>query len=259
MRALVALATAAAILVAGSVRAQIGVTVEGSVSRPGEHELGTRPRLLDAVKAAGIRAEAYLHGAAWLHRAEIAPQRELKAGVLFDLAVLEQEARLDGDAARIALVARLRDQLRAMPLTGRRVNTLDPVRLELEPRSNRVVSAGDRLLFPVRPDTVSITGAVRADCVLPFVGLRGAAGYVADCPRHADADADWLYVIQPDGQVLRRGIALWNRDHAQPLAPGARIFVPLRADMLRERAERLNGEFAAFLATQVLEPVGVAQ
>ena len=104
-----------------------------------------------------------------------------------------------------------------------------------------------------------LTGAVQAECVLSFVGLRPAAQYRADCPLHRDADSDWLYVVQPDGQVLRQGIAPWNRDRDQPLAPGARIVVPIRTSALKGRADRLNDELANFLATQPLDAKGEAR
>lgn len=251
------LAFALLMLACGAASAELAVTAEGAVLRPGPQRLAAGARLLDVVRAAGVRSDAYLLGAAWLHDGELAAQRELKAGLLFDLGALERSARLDGDAGLAALAARLNVQISAMPVTGRRVNTLDPLRLELEPRSNRPLADRDRLLFPPRPATVTVTGAVTADCELPFVGLRAAAEYAADCPRAAGADSDWLLIVQPDGQVQRRGIALWNRDPRQPIAPGARVVVPLRAAVLQDLAEQLNDDLAAFLATQPL-PLGEA-
>src|SRR5690606_3683307 len=144
-------------------------------------------------------------------------------------------ALAEGDESLAALAARLAAQVRTMPVTGRRPNTLDPVRLELEPRNNRPLAAGDRLIYPPRPATVTVIGAVEADGVLPFAGLRPATAYAADCPRHAAADPDWLHVIQPDGTVSRHGVAGWNRDPAQPLAPGARVYVPLRQALVEGR------------------------
>ena len=252
------LIVAAVILASHATFAQLSVTVEGSVVRPGRHTLNTGARLLDAVRAAGVRPDAYLLGAVWLDGGAMASQRKLKIGLMFELAVLEQGAWLDGDAELAALAARLGDQVRAMPITGHRANTLDPIRLELEPRSNRLLTGGDRLLFPARPQTITVVGAVRADCVLPFVGIRSATDYASACPRHANADPDWLYIVQPDGAILRRGVALWNRDHPQPLAPGARIVVPLAESSLKGRADRFNDDLAAFLATQPVGHVGEA-
>ncbi len=239
-------------LASGAESADLVVQTAGNVLRPGPQQLVAGARLLDAARAGGVRSDAYLLGAAWLHTGEVTAQRELKAGLLFDLGALERSASLDGDAGLAALAARLTEQVRAMPVTGRRVNTLDPLRLELEPRSNRPLADGDRIVFPPRPATVTVTGAVIADCELPFVGLRAAAEYAADCPRAFGADSDWLLIVQPDGQVQRRGVAPWNCDPEQPLAPGTRVVVPLRAARLKALAEQLNDDLAAFLATQPL-------
>ena len=250
---------AVAALGAGLANGGPNVVVEGLVERPGAQALGEGARLFDAVHAAGVEGDAFLAGAAWLSREQRAAQEGLKGGLLFDLAVVERGARLGGHDGLAALAARLAAQVRAMPVSGRRFNTLDPVRLELETRSNRPLADGDRLLFPPRPATVAVIGAVEADCTLPFVGLRPATAYAADCPPHAAADPDWLYVIQPDGAIMRRGIAPWNRDAAQPLAPGARVYVPLGAALLAGRAEELNDDFAAFLATQPLATEGAGR
>ncbi|MCY1368953.1 hypothetical protein D9M69_559670 [compost metagenome] len=60
-------------------------------------------------------------------------------------------------------------------------------------------------------------------------------------------------MVQPNGQVQRQGIALWNRQEAPSPAPGARIYVPVRSAGLGDPTPDLNAEFAAFIATQPLE------
>ena len=239
--------------------AQSAVVVEGQVQRPGEYRVQPDTRLLQVIQAAGVTSDAYLISAAWLSRSHQSTQRGLKAGLVFDLRTAHQDALLRDDAHAAQLVARLLDRVNEMPVTGRRLGTLDPVRLEVQPRTNRLLEPGDRLVFPPRPHTITVTGAVAADCMLPFSGLRAAADYVADCPLHPDADTSWIYLIQPDGTVNRRGVAGWNREPPQTLAPGATVYVPLRAAMLRGRAEELNDDFAAFLATQPLPLTREAQ
>lgn len=251
-----ALALAAAATFSALTSAEVTVSVDGAVSRAGEQRLQEGARLFDAIKAAGVVPEAYHLGAAWLHRKDIPAQRELKFGLIFDLNVIGKDAERAENAGLVVLVDRLRDGLNSMPVTGRRANTLDPIRLELDRGSNRHVDDGDRLLYPVRPKTVLVTGAVHADCELPHVGLRPAIEYLAACPRHPAADTDWSYVVQPDGQVFRQGVALWNRESGSPLAPGARLYVPLRATMTKEAAQAFNDAFAAFLATQPLPLAG---
>lgn len=235
------------------------VRVEGLVERPGRYPLAEGGRLLDAIGPAQVRAEAYLLGAAWLNRAAVTEQRELKIGLIFDLAVLERRARLEGRPDLATLARRLAEQVRNLPVSGRRPNTLDPLRLETEPASNRLLDDGDRLLFPPRPWQIRITGAVRIDCHLPFSGLQPAVDYLRDCPRHPAADPDWLYLIQPDGQISRLGIGAWNRDPDQVLAPGAVLYVPLDESALMELAEDLNREMARFIATQPLPLDGVTE
>lgn len=247
-----AFALAVAATFGAPVGAEVVVMVQGAVSRAGGQSLQDGARLFDAVKAAGVGPDAYLLGAAWLRGKDIAAQRELKFGLVFDLEVIAKDAARAGNSTLSALADRLRDGIAAMPVTGRRANTLDPVRLELDRGSNRLLGDGDRLLFPVRPKTVRVTGAVLADCELPHAALHPATGYLANCPRHPAADTDWIYVIQPDGQVVRQGAALWNREQGSPLAPGARLHVPLRATMTTETAQTFNDAFAAFLATQPL-------
>lgn len=248
------------LLAAGNTLAQVTVQVEGLVTRPGSIALGAGARLLDAVRAAAPSHEAYLVGAAWLQHDALAAQGEAKAGLLFDLAVIERTAQLHGNASRAELAARLRAQVSALPVTGRRQAVLDPIRLELDARNNRLLGAQDRLLFPARADRVSVGGAVIADCDLPFIGLHSPQDYLARCPLHPEADTHWIHVIQPDGMVERRGIAPWNRDATIALAPGARIVVPLRTGPFPNAAqdgvdggmERFNTDLVAFFATQPL-------
>lgn len=229
------------------------IRVEGRVLKPGAQPLAKDMRLLKAVQAAGVRSDAYLAGAAWLSTQARSEQRDLKLGLLHDLTQLLGSARIEGRPAREALARDLRERIERLPVTGRVPVSLDPIRLELEAKYNRRLQAGDVISYPERPSTVRVVGAVVAECTLPFAGLQGAAAYAAACPRHAAADPDWLYAIQPDGEIRRFGVAPWNAEPAPTLAPGATVLVPVEPD-----AEsgldfaQLNGDLARFLATQPL-------
>lgn len=229
------------------------IRVEGRVLKPGAQPLTTEMRLLNAVQIAGVRSDAYLAGAAWLSTKAVGEQRDLKLGVLHDLTQLLGNARIEGRLAREALARELRERIDRLPVTGRVPVSLDPIRLELEAKHNHRLQAGDVISYPQRPLTVRVVGAVVAECTLPFVGLRGATAYAAACPRHASADPDWLYAIQPDGEIRRFGIAPWNAEKAPTLAPGALVLVPVEPD-----AEsgldfaQLNTDLARFYATQPL-------
>jgi len=248
---LAGLATLVFALVAPT-RAAVTVRVEGQVAHAGAQSLPEGARLASALIAAQVRPDAYVLGAAWLRPALEPAQRRLKAGVAYDLRVLAGQAQLAGDADLQALAHRLQQAVQAMPVTGRaRGALLDPRPLEVSPQ-NHLLAAGDRVLFPARPDTVRVTGAVRADCQLRHQPLRDARAYLADCALDAAADRDWLYVIQPDGAVSRLGVAPWNRADTQALAPGAVLYVPIRQPIANAVDAHLNDDLAALLATQLL-------
>lgn len=230
----------------------VSVRVDGRVVHGGAQALPEGARLADALLAAQLRPDAYVLGAAWLRPALVDPQRRLQAGLRYDLDLLTRRAALNEDAPLLALGRRLLDAVRAMPVTGRaRGALLDPRPLEVSTQ-NHLLAEGDRVLVPARPASVRVTGAVQHDCTLPHQPLRDARLYLDDCARDAAADPDWLYVIQPDGTVQRLGVGLWNRALPQALAPGAVLYVPIRAKAADAVDPTLNDDMAAWLATQLL-------
>jgi hypothetical protein len=235
-----------------AVNAESMVTLQGDAAKPGRYSFQAGTRLHDVLLPAEVNPKAYLLGAAWLHGPLRKAQERLKVGVLFDLATLHSNALLDNQAELAALAARLSDKVQAMPVTGRRVAQLDPVRVELNRGDNPYLSDGDVLLYPVRPTTVRIEGAVLGECELAHQPLQPAISYLKGCPRDPGANPDLLFVIQPDGRVFQEGVALWNETKAIPPAPGARIYVPLRSSGLGDPTPDLNAELAAFIATQPL-------
>lgn len=265
------LASASAASLYATAAAAVTVQFAGRVAHAGNQQLKDGARLSDAMLAAEVSPDAYVLGAAWLRPQLQKEQTRLKAGVLHELGALAAKARLDGDPALTALATRLKGQLQALPVTGRRTGiALDPRPLEISPH-NPLLADGDRLVYPARPTHVYVVGAVEQDCMLPHVPMQAALLYLRTCRLAARADPDWLYLIQPDGTVLHHGIASWNRDPPQALAPGAVLYVPIHERALRApdpgdlidrlnrfppgreiapRSDSLNEELARFLATQ---------
>jgi len=230
----------------------IEVYVRGAVAHEGARQLPTKARLADAALAAGVDLDAYTAGAAWLRPSLLSEQARLKAGVLFDLDAVRQQAIRDDREDVAGIAASLYTWLQAMPATGRQVALLDPRAVEITPTENRPVLDGDTLYYPRRPTDVRVVGAVVNACELAHVALRDARDFLRACPRSSVADGDWIFVIQPDGRVFKQGVGLWNAGSPMPLAPGAVVFVPLRESAVRV-APDVNREIAEFLATQ---PVG---
>lgn len=229
---------------------QSAVIVSGDVHSPGPVHLHPGARLLDAITAAQPNAESYWLAAAWLRRPLLEQQVRLKAGILFDLKMLQRGALLYEMPTRAALAKQLYEQVSQLPVTGRQVAELDPIAVEIGFAHNYRLDDGDRLVYPHRPDTVEVVGAVVAPCQLRYRALQEPREYARACAPLPDADADYLWLIQPDGRTQRIGIALWNRDGGHWPAAGSKILVPIKNDNLDLPTSELNQQLAEFLATQ---------
>ena len=245
----------ACLLLASSTMTQAAVTVTGDVLNAGSFTFVPGTRLLDAVSEARPNAESYWLAAAWLHQPLLEQQTRLKAGVLFDLKLLQRGALLEEKSSLAALAARLFEEVSRLPVTGRKVAVLDPVALEVGFARNYSLSDGDQLIYPLRPTTVTVLGAVVQPCTLPYRALRPAQEYLKSCLPVTDADADYLWLIQPDGLVKRVGNAAWNREDGVFATAGSTILVPVRNDDPDLPTPDLNEQLAQFLATQPLPEV----
>ncbi|UCL88686.1 capsule biosynthesis GfcC family protein [Pseudomonas sp. HS-18] len=244
---------AASIAACAVTHATTRIEVLGELPSPGPREIQEGLRLGELLQHERIDPQSYWLGASWQRQSLQQQQRRLKGGILFDLIQVQRLASLQENTSLASTAKRLSERVAELPVTGRRLYRLDPLEVELNAAHSPRLLGGDRLIFPARPSTVRITGAVSMDCTLPFVPLQPAYRYAQDCPTLADADPDYLFVIQPDGKVTPLGVALWNReDNAEPPAPGAVLLVPLDASQLKDNAPDLNRELADFLATQPL-------
>ncbi|WP_236173131.1 capsule biosynthesis GfcC family protein [Pseudomonas pseudonitroreducens] len=244
---------AASVAAGATAHAATRVEVLGELPSPGVREIDEGLRLGMLLQQLQVNPQSYWLGASWQRQSLLQEQRRLKAGVLFDLSQVQRLALLQDKPGLANIARRLSEQVIALPVTGRQSYHLDPLQIELNAEHSPKLQGGDRLVFPPRPTTVRIIGAVLNDCELPFVPLQPAYRYTPQCPALAEADPDYLYLIQPDGLATRLGVALWNRqEQAAPPAPGAVLLVPLDAREINDSAPDLSRELADFLATQPL-------
>lgn len=246
---------------AGGARAQtmVHVTVSGEVGHPGEVVFEGKPRLGDVAKAAQVTSSAYVLGAAWLRPALQAEQTRLKTGLTYQLGLIDKKAIADRRESLGTLARRMHDWISEMPVTGRKiVRTLEPHALQANAPDNLPVEEGDRLVYPSRPHTVTVMGAVEQVCDLPHEGLKDVRDYLAQCAASPVADRDVVFVIEPDGEVFEQGVALWNRSPAMPVAPGAVLYIPFdRRATVHVVDERFNRDMADFIATQSVGESGM--
>lgn len=234
---------------------QAAVTVTGDVANPGPVELPAGGRLLDVINEAVPNAEGYWLAGVLLRQSLLEEQTRLKAGVLFDLDVLQRMALLFDMPSRVALAQRLTEQVRQMPVTGRQIADLDPVAVEVGFARSIRLDDGDRLIYPKRIDEVEVLGAVAEPCHLPYQPLQEAREYLQGCSILSDAEADYLWLIQPNGVTRRVGIAHWNRESGHMPVAGSKILVPVKNDDLDPPLPELNQQLAELIATQLAEVV----
>lgn len=247
------LIAAGLLLISGA--CQAAVTVSGDVANPGPIALPPGGRLLDVISEAVPNAEGYWLAGGLLRQSLVEEQTRLKVGVLFDLEVLQRMATLFDRPSRAALAQRIAEEVRQMPVTGRQIADLDPVAVEVGFARNIRLDDGDRLIYPKRVDEVQVLGAVTEPCHLPYQPLQEAREYLEGCSILEDAEADYLWLIQPNGVSRRVGIAHWNRESGQFPVAGSRILVPIKNDDLDPPLPELNQQLAEFIATQLAEVV----
>ncbi|MFN3582136.1 MAG: capsule biosynthesis GfcC family protein [Pseudomonas sp.] len=224
------------------------VEIEGAVLNPGGFLFPQGARLNSAAATGRVRADAWFVGAALLRQSAINPQQRLKSGILFELNANRVHARAQNNQPLLELANRMYGAVKAMPTTGRVTVQLDPLQ-QLILANNDLLEHGDKLIYPLRPDHVRVTGAVQADCRLDHQPYSQARDYLRACPRHALADPSFVYLVQPNGQVQRLGTGYWNTEPAN-VALGAVIYVPLQPNKLAPDTTGLNDDMAAMLATQ---------
>ena len=234
---------------------QAAVSVSGDVLKPVSLAFKPGMRLLDMISQAQPNPESYWLAAAWLHQPEVEKQTRLKVGVLFDLKMLQRGALLNNNHSLAAVAVRLYQDISQLPVTGRKVVNLDPVALEVGFAHNYLVSDGDKVSYPARTDNVTVLGAVEHDCTLPYQPLQEVRDYLDNCPRLIEAEADFLWLIHPDGTYKRVAIAAWNREDDIYAVAGSKILVPVRNDNAELPTPDLNEQLAQFLATQPLAEV----
>jgi len=232
----------------------VEVTVEGAVNAPGIKPLATGARLAEAAIAAAPSDDAYVLGAALMRASARAEQIRLKAGLLFDLTMMQRDADQQLNLRAAALAESLTD----LPVTGRVRQALDPRLMQIRPSENPVAAAGDSLWYPSRPSSVRVVGAVMQSCELPHDATADVTRYVRDCTSDDTADKNVVYIIQPDGQIQIAGIALWNRSDLMAVAPGGTVYVPVAERSISRISPEFNAQFAEFLATQLLPHARVA-
>lgn len=174
------------------------------------------------------------------------PQVEqLRRTVLQQLALLIREQ--SKSSAAYHQLSALYQQIGNWQLMRRLDVLVDYDQARLYPNRNPQFNAGEYYIrLHKRPETIKVSGMVATATLLPFDTTYTVSDYLAAVELSADAHRDIAYLLEPDGDIKKLGIAYWNRQHVKPM-PGSEIFVPLQDELFFDRIGELNDNIAQLM------------
>ena len=119
--------------------------------------------------------------------------------------------------------------------------------LQAHPKADPVLQADQRVALPKRAQTISMLRLDATVCTVPHRPGRRPVDYLKMCEPAQWRRIDRAWVIQPNGEIKDYGVASWNTQAQDELAPGALLWAPTRGSGWSEAASML---MAQFLATQ---------
>lgn len=225
--AIVSLISSASVLAAGTVEVH-----QAGVAKP--LTLTNAERLVDLV------GQPRLAGSWWLGAVIASPQvteqatREHQA-LLAQLSALAAD---EGDSAAAAINA-LRNQLQAIPVTGRLMVPLDPDTVRVHSQNNPPLQGKYTLWLGREPSTITLVGLVDKPGNLAFTPGKDIASYLDDIHLLSGADRSYAWVVYPDGRMQKAPVAYWNKRHIEPM-PGSILFVGFADSLWTNKYEALN-------------------
>lgn len=213
-------------------RASGTVTILGQVRYPGTYNILRGERLSSVLmRAGGLTSTAYPYGTVFLRKSiaqmeTSARQREAKQ--LEDMLIVAM-TRVSTDsqmeATSFTALQGYINQLKVEPGLGRMTVTADPAKLAANPKNDPVMEAGDKVIIPERPYTVSVMGEVLQPTSVPYKQDRSASGYIKMAGGFSQmADDDEVFVVLPNGSAYRadRG---WFSFGSRDIPPGSSVYV----------------------------------
>ena len=172
-----------------------------------------------------------------------------RALVLQQLAQLQQSA----EPALQTELATLQLQVKNWRLAERIVIPIDYDLARAQVPFNRRFEPGlYKLQLVARPEQVHFWGAVTKNIAMPHSGATAVADYMSAIERSDVADSTIVYIMQPDGRIIKAGVAAWNQLHIEAM-PGAQIFIPFASGWFGAEPEKLNQNLLALALHRVVE------
>ncbi len=174
----------------------------------------------------------YPVGLQWQVPQERAAQHKLKQALLDTLGGKSDAQSLSAWIDRQAVTGRVI------------VQSGDPRWLEANPAQDPLIASDQKIVVIPRPNSVTVLMADGRSCQVLHAAGATAKKYVEACTPMQNNPRAWI--AQPDGRVRSFGIAPWNAEEQDELAPGAWVWAP---DPLFGLSDAFSDGLIRFLAS----------
>lgn len=203
--------------------------------------------LIDVVAQPQL-ANSWWPGAVIGERQATAVARQQQQALITHLAAVAGE---ESGKDRRAIEA-LREQVKAITVTGRQVINLDPDTVRVSHNGNPRLQGEYSLWAGPRPDSITVFGLVSQPGKMPFTPGRDVARYLDANTLLSGADRSYAWVIYPDGRTQKVPVAYWNHRHVEPM-PGSTIYVGFADALWSQMPDKLNADIVRALTQRVPE------
>jgi len=247
-----------------SVSAISGIKIEsikltGEVKYPGSYSITGKDTILDIInRAGGYTESAYTNGAIFTRKQVAKQQKEAFLRTADDLERLLVDRVTSISAAdsgsevtefTLAPVNSLIRSLREVEPLGRQVVNVNFLDIKTDPFANFLVTGGDTLHIPRRPDSINVVGAVLHAVTLRYNPAKGVNEYLKLAGGLTDkADDSKIFIISPNGQAEPHQKRFFS--NTSDLLPGSTIVVSENPDSLSRY------QYAKFIAPIITDLVG---
>lgn len=168
-------------------------------------------------------------------------QQELdRTKITSALSVLKNDTDDKNEQEQIQLLI---NEINSWKLAKHTQTPVDYDLVRLHEKFNPLLEPGEYFLsLTSRPSNLRLIGLTARKESISHVGATDVSSYQQYFEPLKLADPDFVYIIQPDGRVVKANIAYWDNQH-QEVAPGSTLYIPLRENLFSNISE-LNQEIA---------------
>ncbi|CAM3863427.1 capsule biosynthesis GfcC family protein [Rheinheimera salexigens] len=207
------------------------------------------PRLTDVLSPVALTENWYWPVSA-LYNTDDTTAQLLLQRVLQQLDELQQEyaADIDKQQAIISMVSQIKSWQLATRVFIPIEYDLARVSAEFNPK---FMPGNYQLRLYKRPSHITLFGLVKQPGKSTHINAGNVKQYLTEFSSLAAADSNTLYLIQPDGSIIKETVAAWQQTTIEAM-PGAQLFVPFKLGLFSTRWQRLNQDILALARHRVL-------